>query len=69
VTRIPARGTSAKSTAANVCGDNKGTYGGIVDEPDPDFAERFKRLDTVSSSGFHTYTVADLVLPKRETVR
>jgi hypothetical protein len=45
------------------------TYGGIVDEPDPDFAERFKRLDTVSSSGFHTYTVADLVLPKRETVR
>jgi hypothetical protein len=32
------------------------TYGGIVDEPDPDFAERFKRLDTVSSSGFHTYT-------------
>jgi hypothetical protein len=33
---------------------------------DPDFAEKFKRLDTVSSSEFHTYTVADLVLPKRE---
>lgn len=31
------------------------------------FAEKFKRLDTVSSSEFHAYTAADLVLPKRET--
>ena len=38
-----------------------------INEPDPAFAEKFKRLDTVSSSEFHTYTVADLVLPKRET--
>jgi hypothetical protein len=38
-----------------------------INEPDPAFAEKFKRLDTVSSSEFHTYTVADLVFPKRET--
>ncbi len=32
---------------------------------DPVFLEKFKRLDTVSTSEFHTYTVGDLVLPKR----
>jgi hypothetical protein len=31
---------------------------------DPVFLEKFRRLDTVSSSEFHTYTVGDLVLPK-----
>lgn len=33
---------------------------------DPVFVEKFKRLDEVSSSEFHTYTVGDLVLPKFE---
>ncbi|MNE38418.1 hypothetical protein D3C80_1323150 [compost metagenome] len=32
---------------------------------DPAFVEKFKRLDAVSTSEFHTYTVGDLVLPKR----
>mgnify|MGYP001600387323 CR=1 FL=1 len=38
---------------------------GNVDEffADPVFAEKFKRLDTVSSSEFHAYSVDDLVLP------
>ena len=31
---------------------------------DPVFLEKFRKLDTVSSSEFHTYTVGDLVLPK-----
>jgi hypothetical protein len=31
---------------------------------DPVFREKFEALDTVSTSEFHTYTVADLVLPK-----
>ncbi|RWX74755.1 antibiotic biosynthesis monooxygenase [Neorhizobium lilium] len=31
---------------------------------DPVFLGRFRKLDTVSSSEFHTYTVGDLVLPK-----
>ncbi|SFJ53015.1 hypothetical protein SAMN05216304_10970 [Bosea sp. OK403] len=31
---------------------------------DPIFLEKFRKLDTVSSSEFHTYTVGDLVLPK-----
>jgi quinol monooxygenase YgiN len=31
---------------------------------DPVFREKFTRLDAVSSSEFHTYTVDDLVLPK-----
>jgi hypothetical protein len=31
---------------------------------DPVFLERFRLLDTVSNSEFHTYTVDDLVLPK-----
>jgi hypothetical protein len=31
---------------------------------DPVFVEKFRKLDTVSSSEFHTYTVGDLVLPK-----
>lgn len=32
---------------------------------DPVFVEKFARLDTVSTSEFHTYNVDDLVLPKR----
>jgi hypothetical protein len=42
---------------------------GNVDEffADPVFVEKFSRLDTVSTSEFHTYTVADLVLPKHLT--
>ncbi|AMY71111.1 antibiotic biosynthesis monooxygenase [Frigidibacter mobilis] len=31
---------------------------------DPVFLEKFRKLDTVSTSEFHTYTVGDLVLPK-----
>lgn len=31
---------------------------------DPVFLEKFRKLDTVSSSEFHIYTVGDLVLPK-----
>lgn len=39
---------------------------GNVDEffSDPVFVEKFRKLDTVSASEFHTYTVGDLVLPK-----
>lgn len=39
---------------------------GNVDEffSDPVFVEKFRRLDEVSTSEFHTYTVGDLVLPK-----
>jgi len=38
---------------------------GNVDEffSDPVFAEKFKRLDAVSTSEFHIYRVGDLVLP------
>lgn len=32
---------------------------------DPVFLEKFGRLDTVSTSEFHTYRVDDLVLPSR----
>lgn len=40
---------------------------GNVDEffSDPVFVEKFRKLDGVSKSEFHTYTVGDLVLPKR----
>jgi hypothetical protein len=40
---------------------------GNVDEffSDPLFVEKFRLLDTVSTSEFHTYRVDDLVLPKR----
>ena len=31
---------------------------------DPVFLEKFHKLDTVSSSEFHTYAVGDLVLPR-----
>jgi len=31
---------------------------------DPLFREKFEKLDAVSTSEFHTYTVGDLVLPK-----
>ncbi|CAA2105883.1 hypothetical protein MBUL_03412 [Methylobacterium bullatum] len=31
---------------------------------DPVFLDKFRKLDTVSSSEFHTYTVGDLVLSK-----
>ncbi|MFK4823107.1 antibiotic biosynthesis monooxygenase [Ochrobactrum quorumnocens] len=39
---------------------------GNVDEffSDPVFVEKFRKLDTVSTSEFHTYNVGDLVLPK-----
>lgn len=39
---------------------------GNVDEffTDPVFVEKFRRLDTVSKSEFHAYSVDDLVLPK-----
>nr|WP_314436972.1 antibiotic biosynthesis monooxygenase [uncultured Brevundimonas sp.] len=30
---------------------------------DPVFVEKFKRLDAVSTSEFHTYRVGDLILP------
>ena len=30
---------------------------------DPVFQEKFRLLDTVSTSEFHTYTVGDLILP------
>lgn len=30
---------------------------------DPQFVEKFRKLETVSRSEFHTYTVGDLVLP------
>lgn len=41
---------------------------GNVDEffSDPIFVEKFRKLDAVSTSEFHTYTVGDLVLPKFE---
>ena len=40
---------------------------GNVDEffSDPVFVEKFRKLDGVSKSEFHTYTVGDLILPKR----
>jgi len=39
---------------------------GNVDEffSDPVFVEIFRRLDTVSTSEFHTYSVGGLILPK-----
>lgn len=39
---------------------------GNVDEffSDPVFVEKFRKLDTVSTSEFHAYNVGDLVLPK-----
>ncbi|ASV88022.1 antibiotic biosynthesis monooxygenase family protein (plasmid) [Ochrobactrum quorumnocens] len=39
---------------------------GNVDEffSDPVFVEKFRKLDAVSTSEFHTYNVGDLVLPK-----
>lgn len=39
---------------------------GNVDEffSDPVFVEKFRKLDAVSTSEFHTYAVGDLVLPK-----
>ena len=36
---------------------------------DPVFVEKFKLLDTVSTSEFHTYKVSDLVLPPIQLVR
>jgi hypothetical protein len=32
---------------------------------DPEFVAKFRELDTVSTSEFHTYRVTDLVLPRR----
>ncbi|MBN9336095.1 antibiotic biosynthesis monooxygenase [Devosia sp.] len=39
---------------------------GNVDEffSDPVFVAKFRKLDAVSTSEFHTYSVGDLVLPK-----
>lgn len=34
---------------------------------DPAFVEKFRRLDEVSTSEFHTYRVTDLVLPGSST--
>lgn len=31
---------------------------------DPEFRDKFRALDAVASSEFHTYTVGELVLPK-----
>ncbi len=33
---------------------------------DPVFVEKFRRLDEVSTSEFHTYRVTDLILPRIE---
>jgi hypothetical protein len=59
--------TLAKSTDGLTVVNIEAIQGaGNVDEffSDPLFVEKFTKLDTVSKSEFHTYTVADLVLPK-----
>ncbi len=58
----------AKSTDGQTVVNVEAIQGvGNVDEffSDPVFAEKFRKLDAVSKSEFHTYTVDDLVLPKR----
>lgn len=57
----------AKSTDGKTVVNIEAIQGaGNVDEffSDPVFLEKFRKLDTVSTSEFHTYTVGDLVLPK-----
>jgi hypothetical protein len=58
----------AKSTDGQTVVNVEAIQGaGNVDEffSDPAFVEKFRKLDEVSRSEFHTYTVGDLVLPKR----
>jgi len=60
--------TLAKSTDGETVVNVEAIHGaGNVSEffSDPVFLEKFRKLDTVSRSEFHTYTVDDLVLPKR----
>ncbi len=57
----------AKSTDGQTVVNVEAIQGsGNVDEffSDPVFAEKFKKLESVSKSEFHIYTVGDLVLPK-----
>ena len=57
----------AKSTDGETVVNVEAIQGtGNVDEffSDPQFVEKFRKLDAVSRSEFHTYTVGDLVLPK-----
>lgn len=56
----------AKSTDGKTVVNIEAIQGaGNVDEffSDPIFLEKFRLLDTVSTSEFHTYNVGDLVLP------
>lgn len=58
----------AKSTDGQTVVNVEAIQGaGNVDEffSDPAFVEKFRKLDEVSKSEFHTYTVGDLVLPQR----
>lgn len=60
--------TLSKSTDGETVVNVEAIQGtGNVDEffSDPVFAEKFRKLDEVSRSEFHIYTVGDLVLPKR----
>ncbi len=60
--------TLARSTDGETVVNVEAIQGaGNVDEffSDPVFVEKFRKLDTVSKSEFHTYMVDDLVLPKR----
>jgi hypothetical protein len=60
--------TLAKSTDGLTVVNIEAIQGaGNVDEffSDPVFVAKFRKLDEVSKSEFHTYTVGDLVLPKR----
>lgn len=58
----------AKSTDGQMVVNIEAIQGaGNVDEffSDPAFVEKFRKLNDVSKSEFHIYTVGDLVLPKR----
>jgi len=58
----------AKSTDGQTVVNVEAIQGaGNVDEffSDPAFVEKFRKLDEVATSEFHTYTVGDLVLPQR----
>ncbi|RWX10278.1 antibiotic biosynthesis monooxygenase [Rhizobium leguminosarum] len=58
----------AKSTDGQTVVNVEAIQGaGNVDKffSDPVFVEKFRKLDAVSKSEFHSYTVGDLVLPKR----
>jgi hypothetical protein len=63
--------TLAKSTDGQTVVNVEAIQGtGNVGEffSDPVFVEKFRKLDEVSRSEFHTYSVGDLVLPKRVSV-